>query len=227
MSASLEVVRRRERDALLGEYAIPLGVSGIHVPPYVAISSISDLTGTPSDLRGRYPVGVEAFPTGNIAQGFVQSCASLNYKYLWLPPGDDGYRDKYIAFLKRYHDIKAAPAAYDVDHLFSRERAIALELTHVRMVLLGPGENRSHGAGYEKSRTAGGIGTPGNPRGIDEITLMKLCGIQSPRKNHPLTPEMLGHVQKIAAMFGLSPMDIERNIRDLMEVAAFRPDDGT
>jgi len=226
MSVSLETVRRRERDALLGEYVIPVDSAGTQAPPYVAISSLVDLTTTPTQHRRRHPLGIEAFPTGDIAQGFVQCCASLNYKYLWLPPEDDSYRDKYIAFLKRHHGVSTALDGYDVDHLFNRQRAIDLNLTHVRMVLLGPGENRSHGAGYEKGRTIGRIGTPGRQRGIDEITLMKLCGIRSPRRNQPLTPEMLAHIQGIAAMFGLPPLEIERNIRDLMEVASFRPDHG-
>ncbi len=93
----------------------------------------------------------------------------------------------------------------------------------VRMVLLGPGENRSHGAGYEKSRTAGGIGRPERERGLDEIMLMKLCGIRSPRKNRPLSAEMIAHIYRIAALFNLPPLEIEQNIRDLMEVAAYRP----
>jgi hypothetical protein len=54
---------------------------------------------------------------------------------------------------------------------------------------------------------------------------MKLCGIRSPRKNRPLSSEMLTHIRRIAAMFGTPPLEIERNIRELMAVAAFRPHD--
>ena len=66
MGMSLTEVRHSERDALLGEYLIPTGgVSDImHVPPYVAISSIFDLVSTPSGLRGKYPLSIESFPNG-------------------------------------------------------------------------------------------------------------------------------------------------------------------
>lgn len=219
MGMALNDVRCLERDALLGEYLIPSGI--IQVPPYVAVSAISDLTSTPSALRAKYPLSIDPFPGSDISKGFVQHCPILNYRFLWLDPDDDGYKTKYEAFLARHYDIKVMPGGYDVDHLFNRARAIGLKLSYVRMVLLGPGENRSHGAGYEKSRTQGQIGTPGNQRGIDEITLMKLCGIRSPRKNRPLSSDMLAHIQRIAAMFGIPPLEIERNIRELMAVAAF------
>src|SRR6185312_1317054 len=224
MSVTVDEVQRRERDGLLGEYLIPVGI--LQIPPYVAISAIVDLTTTPSNLRAMYPLAIEPFPGNETTKGFVQHCPSLNYKFLWLRPEDDDYKAKYEAFLERHHGINTMPSGYDVDHLFNRARAINLGLSYVRMVLLGPGENRSHGAGYEKSRTAGHIGTPGNQRGIDEIMLLKLCGIRSPRKNRPLSPETLTHIRRIASLFSIPPLEIERNIRELMEVAAFRPHDG-
>lgn len=224
MVTTAEDVRRRERDALLGEYqlASPADLI-ISVPPYVAISAIADLIRTPSALRAKYPLLIEPFPDQDPERGFVQHCRRLGYKFLWLRPEDDAYREKYMKFLDRQHGVKTLPSGFDVDHLFNRARAIDLGLTHVRMVLLGKGENRSHGAGYEKARTVGGIGTRGNQRGIDEITLMKLCGIRSPRKNRPLSAEMLAHVSRIAAMFDIPPLEVERNIRELMAVAAHRP----
>lgn len=224
MSTTLEQVRQHERDALLGEYVFGNGVSGtIHVPPYTAIPSINILISTPSQLRTRHPITIEPFPGSDVMQGFVQHCPSLGYKFLWLRPEDEGYRATYEAFLQRHYNIPMMPSGYDVDHLFNRARASDLNLMFVRMVLLGPGENRSHGAGYEKSRTSGGIGKPGRERGLDEIMLMKLCGIRSPRKNRPLSAEMIAHIYRIAALFNLPPLEIEQNIRDLMEVAAYRP----
>ncbi|PZW40084.1 hypothetical protein C8P66_12553 [Humitalea rosea] len=219
MSLTLADVRNQERDAILGEYLVA------DVPPYTAIPDISVLMATPSVLRAKHPLGIEAFPRASTAQGFVQICPSLGYKFLRLPPDDDNYLATYKSFLKKHHGLGDVPSGYDVDHLFNRARAIDLGLGFVRMVLLGPGENRSHGAGYEASRTKGGIGRPGRERGIDEIMLMKLCGIRSPRKNRPLSLEMLTHVHYIAALFGLPPLAIELNIRDLMSVAAFRPDE--
>lgn len=226
MSITLDQVRQRERDALLGEYVFPNGVMGTaNVPPYAAIPSISILTNSPSQLRSKHPLSIDPFPGGDLANGFVQQCSSLGYKFLWLRPEDDNYKATYEAFLRRHYSIAIMPTGYDVDHLFNRARASELKLAYVRMVLLGPGENRSHGAGYEKSRTKGGIGKSGRERGIDEIMLMKLCGVRSPRKNKPLSPEMIVHIHRIAALFNMQPLEIEQNIRELMEVAAFRPDD--
>jgi len=222
VTLTLADIRNRERDALLGEYLFPQ-LGGVQVSPYSAIGSIADLTGTPSVIRAKHPLSILAFPGADPARGFVQHCPSLGYKFLWLPPGEEGYLAIYRAYLKAHHGLEPGTAGFDVDHLFSRARAGDLRLTHLRMVLLGQGENRSHGAGYESGRTRAGIGTPGRQRGIDEVMLMKLCGISSPRKNQALSPEMLAHVQRIAALFGLSPMEIEQNIRDLMAVAAHRP----
>jgi hypothetical protein len=216
MALTVSDVQSQERDGLLGEYTIA------EIPPYVAIPSISELTGTPSRLRAKYPLVIEPIGERTEAGGFVQISPGLNYKFLWLRPKDGAYKEKYGAYLKKYYDIDAIPAGYEVDHLFNKARAIDLELVYIRMALVGKHENASHGAGYEKSRTKGGIGAKGRARGIDEITLMKLCGISSPRKNRPLSREILGHVQRVAAMFGMSPMEIEQNIRELMEVAAFR-----
>lgn len=227
MSRTLADVQRQERDALLGEYLYPEGVLGnLNVPPYAAIPAISILATTPSAIRSKHPVVIEPFPDSGASKGFVQLCPSLGYRFLWLRPEDDNYLTMYKAFLKRHHGIGDMPKGYDVDHLFNRARAIDLGLAFVRMVLLRPGENRSHGAGHESSRTKAGIGKTGRERGIDEIMLMKLCGIRSPRKNRPFSPEMAAHVARIADLFGMSPLEIETNIRDLMEVAAFRPDKG-
>ncbi len=219
-------IRAMERAALLGEYAIPIGRIGLNIPPYVAIPEISILTSTPSAIRQVHPLVIKPFPTPDLNCGFVQICPTLNYVFLWLPPEDEHYRDVYGQFLDAYHGVKEPMTGFDVDHLFNRARAIAMRLKFVRMVLLGPGENRSHGASYEAARTKGGVGTEGLERGIDEVTLMKLCGVRSPRKGRPLTAAMQAHIARIAATFGIPPLEIERNIRELMEVAAFRPGDG-
>ena len=224
MALALSDIRNQEREALLGEYVFPEGVGGhVQVSPYSAIPDVQTLQTTPSAIRTAHPVSIQPYPDQDPARGFVQLCPSLRYKFLWLSPSEDNYLSIYRAFLRRYHGVEPTTTGYDVDHLFSRARAVDLNLSFVRMILLGPGENRSHGGGYESGRTRSGIGAPGRPRGIDEVMLMKLCGIRSPRKNRPLTAEMLFHIQRIAGLFGLSPLEIERNIRELMEVAAFRP----
>jgi hypothetical protein len=146
MNAAVEDVRRRERQALLGEYLFPEGVMGtVKVSPYSAIPSISVLTGTPSTLRAKHPLIIEPIAESEISQGFVQNCPSLQYRFLWLRPEHDNYFTKYKFFLKSCHGIDSMPGGYDVDHLFNRVRAADLGLAFVRMVLLGPRENRSHG----------------------------------------------------------------------------------
>ena len=220
---TLADVHRREREALLGEYLFGEGFGGgMHIMPYSAVPAIGDLTTTPRFLRAKHPVAIRPFPGADPARGFVQLCPSLDSAFLWLPPADDAYRDHYRAFLAAFHGVRALTADYDVDHLFNRARAIELGLPFVRMILLGPGENRSHGAGYEAGRTRAGINRGGRQRGIDDVMLMKLCGIRSPRQNQPLSPEMLAHVARIAALFGLPPQEVERNIRELMAIAAHR-----
>jgi len=96
-------------------------------------------------------------------------------------------------------------------------------LTFIRTVLMPKSVNMSHGAGYEKLRTQGRLGKPGRERKLDEVMLMKLWGVMSPRKDTPLSPEMLMHTRHVAVLFGMNPADVERSIREMMDVATYRP----
>jgi hypothetical protein len=58
---------------------------------------------------------------------------------------------------------------------------------------------------------------------MDEIMLLKLWGIPSPRKGMPLSPEMQAHIIRMAALFGIPAAEVERNVHELMEVASSRP----
>jgi len=213
----------REREALLAEYLFKEGLSGINVPPYCAVSDFEVLLRTPTSLRSQHPVSVEELPGTDLGYAFVQSCASLRYKFLWVHSDNDNYRNDYEAFLRKHYGLKLEklPSDYHVDHLFNRKRAISMGLRYIRAILLPQGINTSHGAGYEKSRTQSGIGRPGRERGLDEVMLMKLCGFRTPRKGMPLTTEALIHAQHIAALFGLPVSEVERNIQELMDVAKF------
>ncbi len=217
---TLADVMAQEREALMAEYAAPP-----QVPPYCAVPDFDVLARTPSILRGRHPVHVEEVPGSRAGSAFVQSCPTLGYKFLWAHADNDDYRADYLRFLRTQHGmtLDALPETHHVDHLYNRARARDMGLPFIRMVLLPRSINTSHGAGYEKARTRGGIGTPGRQRGIDEIVLMKLWGIRSPRKGMPLSPEMQMHVARMAVLFGVPAAEVERNIRELMEVAAFRP----
>jgi len=230
MSMILDNVMAQERDALMSEYLFPEGFGrGVNVPPYCAVPKFEILKTTPSHLRGRYPIQVEELEhdgsTKDTGKAFVQTCAGLKYKFLWAHVDNENYRDDYLRFLRDYYHLALPelPGSYHVDHLFNRERARDLHLPFVRMVLLPGSINMSHGAGYEKARTQGGIGTPGNQRGIDEIMLLKLWGVPTPRKNMPLSSEIRGHLQRMSVIFHIPCPELERSVRELMAVASFRP----
>lgn len=209
----------QEREALLAEYALA-GVS-----PYSAITHADVLVRTPSMLRAKHPVRIEKLERAKPDQAFVQICDSLHYKFLWVGTDNDAYREDYLRFLHAYHspNLTIPPAHLHVDHLFNRERARAMGLPLIRLILLEGSVNTSHGAGYESQRTSGGIGRVGRDRGIDEVMLLKLMGIRTPRKGMPITPDIARQLDRLAALYGVPRQEIERNIRELMDVAAFRP----
>jgi hypothetical protein len=222
---TLADVMAREREALMTEYLFEQGLARVQVPPYSAVPDFEVLIRTPTTLRTRHPVRVDELSGARRGRAFVQICPSLNYKFLWVHADNDDYRADYVTFLQNHYgmSIQALPEAYHVDHLYNRARARQLALPYIRLVLLPREVNTSHGAGYEKSRTLGGLGTPGNQRGIDEISLMKLWGVATPRKGMPLSPEIVAHARRMSMLFGIPPAEIERNIRELMDVASFRP----
>ena len=215
----LAEIMATEREALLGEYALG------EVPPYAAVDALDEVIRTPSRLRIPHPCWFAACTGVPPDRAQVQSCPSLGYRFLWCHADNDSYRADYLAFANAEYGagLDALPQTLHVDHLFNRERARAVGLNWIRMVLLPRGVNTSHGAGYEKSRTNGLIGTAGRPRGVDEVNLLKLCGLRTPRKGMPLPAEVYAHASRMADIFGLSVDDIIRNVEDLMEVAAFEP----
>ncbi|MGG5812288.1 hypothetical protein [Falsiroseomonas sp. CW058] len=223
MGMGLAEVMQEEREALMAE-AVAAERAGAAILPYAAVAELADALHTPGALRRAHPVAFAAL-AGARGGALVQSCPTLGYRMLWVHADNDHYRDDYELYLRtcRGHAGGALPDSHHVDHLFNRARAQRLRLSWIRAVLLPRGINTSHGAGYEKARTRGLVGTPERPRTIDEVTLMKLWLVRSPRKGQPLTPEMRAHAGRMAALFGLSPAEIEANIRDLMAVAAFRP----
>jgi hypothetical protein len=224
---TLAEVMARERDALMAEYLFPEGIAGagVNVPPYAAVPNFELLKTTPRYLRAKHPVHMSELSGAQRGHAFVQTCPTLGYSFLWTHVENNNYRADYVLFLQQQYamSVTALPGTHHVDHLFNRERARAFGLPYVRMVMLPQGVNTSHGAGYEKSRTHGGLGTEGRQRGIDEIMLLKLWGISSPRRGMPLSPEMQAHAIRMAAMFGISAAEVERNIHELMQVASFQP----
>lgn len=221
---NLQDIIEIERTALTTEFLYPVGLAQIQVPPYVAVPDFETLQRTPTILRAKHPISIAELPGAKPQHAVVQECKSLSYKFLWTHVDNNNYRADYLKFLQLHHGLKiqALPTELHVDHLYNRARARAMDLPFVRMVLLPRSINTSHGAGYEKSRTKGKIGTKGNQRGIDEIVLMKLWGVPSPSKNTPPTPQMLAHLGRISVLFNIPRAELERNVRTLMEVAAFR-----
>lgn len=207
-------IRQQEESALMGE-TLEGGVF-----PYTAVEDPQELVRSPIPLRARHPVRLVDLPGEPRSSVFVQLCDSLKYKFLWVNANHKQYRESYQAFLKHFHGIaQEIPDALHVDHLYNAARARNQGIPWLRVILLPRSINTSHGAGYEKFRTAQNSG----PRThiMDEILLMKVCGMPSPRQGQPLTAEMIAHIHRIAEYYGMDPKEIERNIIELMEVAAF------
>ncbi len=112
--------------------------------------------------------------------------------FLWVHVENDTYRQDYLSFPRSRHGLTLSDVPKDlhVDHLFNRERARSMGLADIRTSLVAGGINTSHGASYERSSTCGAVGSATRPRGIDEILLLKLWVVASPRQKAPLTPAM-------------------------------------
>ena len=220
---NINAVMKQEREALLGESLIKDPLTGLTLLPYAAVTEPDIIVLTPRFIRSRHPVTIEPLPGRDMRMAFVQVCPSLRYKFLWAHTDNNNYRDDYEAFLRNVHRISATlPRDIHVDHLYNRARAKAFSPPFVRLVLAEGPINSSHGAGYERARTRG-IGKPGRDHKMDEITIMKLCGVSSPKKGQPLTAEMKAHIYNVVRLYGISTSDAERTIQELMEVAGFRP----
>jgi hypothetical protein len=217
----------QERAALLGESVIKDPVSGIELLPYAAVTDPEVIVHTPSFLRRMHPVALDDLDGRDRKLAFVQVCRSLRYKFLWVHADNDDYRQDYVTFLRTKHNAAGnLPPEIHVDHLYNRDRAKQLKTPFIRLVLTAQGINTSHGAGYEKARGRHLLGRAGRDHKMDEITLMKLCGVPSPRKGKPLTAEMTAHVHDVARLYGMTVEDIERSIKELMDVADFMPKAG-
>lgn len=222
---TLDEVMAHERQGLMAEYLFAQGAAEMQIPPYCAVPDPDIIVRFPSLLRGRHPVQIEYLQGAIAGYSFVQVCPSLAYKFLWVHTENDDYRADYLRFLhqRQRMTLPVLPETHHVDHLYNRARARTMGLTFIRTVLLPKSVNMSHGAGYEKLRTQGRMGKPGRERKLDEVMLMKLWGVMSPRKDMPLSPEMLIHTRHVAVVFGLNPTEVERSIRELMDVATYRP----
>lgn len=217
-------VMNQERAALLGESMIKDPITGIGLLPYAAVTEPNVLVQTPRFLRAKHPVTLETLVGRDQGMALVQVCPSLQYKFLWVHADNDDYRKDYTTFLRQVHKVSDdLPKGMHVDHLYNRSRAKQLHTPFIRLVLSPQAINTSHGAGYEKSRGRAGLGRAGREHKMDEVTLMKLCGIPSPKKGQPLTAEMQVHIHDVARKYGMSATDIEGVIKDLMDVASFEP----
>lgn len=217
-------VMKQERDALLGESVVSekLFVGGWL--PYAAVTDPEILVRTPGFLRSKHPVTIEGLPGRDRSMAFVEVCPSLRHTFLWVHADNDDYRSDYRNFLRTIHQVREdLPETIHVDHLYNRDRAKQFQTPFIRLVLCTQRINSSHGAGYEKRRGARGLGRLGRDHTMDEITLMKLCGVSSPKKGKPLTPEIMSHIQTVAGLHGMRIEEITSIIKDLMDVADFVP----
>lgn len=215
----LNTIMAAEREALIGE--LVLGTA----PPYSALTDLDDVVRTPTFLRFRHPCVLESLNGVAPGRAMVQHCPSLDYRFLWCHVDDDAYRDDYVAFINATYGagLDRLPETQHVDHLCNRERARAVGLFWIRMVLLPRGVNTSHGAGYEKSRTNGLAGAARGARSVDPINFLKLCGVRTPRKGMPLSAEVHAHAARMAGILNEPVEGIIASIEHMMEVAAFEP----
>ena len=65
-----------------------------------------------------------------------------------------------------------------------------MQTPFVRLVLVAQSINTSHCAGHEKSRGAAGLGRAKRDHKVDDLALMKLCGVPSLRMTQPVTAEI-------------------------------------
>jgi hypothetical protein len=220
---TLNDVMSQERTALLSE-SIFKSPWGTQLLPYAAVTSPEILQRTPEFLRSAHPVVLTELAGRDRRMAFVQICPTLRYKFLWVHADNDDYRTDYKNYLRQHqHVTEAVPRSLHADHLYNRERAKRLGTPFIRLVLCKEAINTSHGAGIEKKRTRNGLGAYGREHKMDDIILLKLCGLPSPRTGQPLTPEMLAHIQAIAPLYGMEPGEIQASIQDLIDVANFIP----
>jgi hypothetical protein len=219
---TIKDVMNQERAGLLGESLVRDPILGEAPMPYVAVTESSVLVRTPTLVRSIHPVTLETLAGRDSRMAFIQACASLKYKFLWVHAENNDYRHDYTTFLREAHKISDdLPKNLHVDHLYNRQRAKQMQTPFIRLVLAPQAINTSHGAGYEKSRSRNGIGRVGRDHTMDLVTLMKVCGVPSPRKGQSLTAEMIAHVHDVARLYGMDVAEVKGAIKDLMDVAAF------
>lgn len=215
-------VMRYESDAILAEWRASCEQRE-DILPYAGVPDPEELTKTPTRLRAAHPVQLVPLPDQDQKMAFVQVCPSLKYKFLWAHMDNTAYRDDYGRFLKIFHGVtEELPKGIVADHLYNRARARVFGTPYVRMMLAEAPINSSLGGGYERLRT-GGVGTVGNQRPIDTVLLLKINGMPSPKKGKSLTAEMIGHIQRVSALYGIPFDDLVDDVKRLMEVAVFRP----
>jgi hypothetical protein len=145
---------------------------------------------------------------------------------LWVPKTYSNYREAFFKFIKHLYgnDVDMAGAkAYDVDHLFNRERASAGAM--IRVEAVSASVNRSHGAGYEKTAGASTVAISRQAKmrpftKIDFISVLKILGLPAPASvaDKPRIDVIKQHSQKL----GFTPDQIETGINNLLEIAKRR-----
>lgn len=214
-STLLSNVHNKERRSLVEEGALDV------ILPYAAVADLETILSTPSTLRRTHPSTLRPLPGAHPQSARIQDCPTLNYRFLWCHVDNSSYRRHYLRFLQHEHGWSGEkiPIDWHVDHIFNRARAKKTQLKWVRMMLLPRSINTSHGAGYEKHRTRSLIlGTPGRSRHVDEVTLAKVCGLQSPQRGKEVSWKLEAYARWIAGKHGLSVPSVIENIQDLLAI---------
>jgi hypothetical protein len=229
MGLDLEQIIAQERAGILAEMRT--------FWPFIAMNDVTEAMETPTTLRSSAPLELQPFEGG-----YVQTCRAHNYKSFWAATDDKQYRKHYGAFLKAHHGLDVANSAaagafkrYHVDHMFNKARAKSLggseplaetlnelgaRYRYIRMFLIEPGANMSHGSVYEGplSQSERYRHVRGS-RMLDLVNYMKFCGIKAPRRNAPLDPWQLGWLSRIAPALGTTPVKLEGEIQELVAKA--------
>jgi hypothetical protein len=153
----------------------------------------------------------------------VLTCPSLDSHVLWTRTENSAYREHYLAFLNQVYgmSLEKLDNAYDVDHLYNRDRARLYGLAYLRLALVPRSANRSHGASVEKDLTVNeALRKRRDHKLMDEIASMKYFGFLAPLRDDPREDEVEAYCKFAQVQLGLDPQEVRKGIHDLRSKAS-------
>lgn len=207
----IHTIIRGRNDALLRRFREDM------LPPHAALMNLSAAPDNPALGGGTLK------PLPGRRGPMIWEKATPEDTSLWVPKSYGAYRAAYFDFITEVHGDQidmAGAEAYDIDHLFNRERASSGAMIRVEAVLSGI--NRSHGAGYEKTAGDGAVAKSrqANMRPFTKIgfiSILKILGLPVP-VNANDRPR-IDRIRQEAAKLGFPPDVIEDAINNMRDVA--------